>query len=153
VKRHVCSAPFISVITVCAARNTTMRHNQLFSIDVCLHGCLRVVPRFRYLMNIQRERRIDTLIANILVYLLLRHADGSQIYSYTNTTQLYKKILNIKQHRNNGLKSQVNRHCEQFPCVIANPSLNRSRAKTICAWRSKNCSLLVDCSQDSRRGS
>ena len=77
----------------------------------------------------------------------------TDIQLYKHDTAIQKKILNIKQHRNNGLKSQVNRHCEQFPCVIANPSLNRSRAKTICAWRSKNCSLLVDCSQDSRRGS
>ena len=37
----------------------------------------------------------------VFIYLFIITPDGSQTYSYTNTTQLYKKIKNIKQHRNN----------------------------------------------------
>ena len=48
-----------------------------------------------------------TLALRPLLLLFIITPDGSQTYSYTNTTQLYKSLKKTKQHRNNGLRSHV----------------------------------------------
>jgi len=75
---------------------------------------------FRRSYSRTREHRQIAPLSESNIYLFIITPDGSQTYSYTNTTQLYKNLKNMKQHRNNGLRSQVHRHGKRIPNQFSN---------------------------------